>query len=217
MKAALDTSSKTASLAVADDQGNTIVHLTDIPIGRASAGLTGKIVAALGAAEISVAAISHWHVGMGPGSFTGIRVGASLVMGICMGTSATPLGIPSSLGLVRGAAKSDDTAIAALHDGRRGEVLLSRYGRRENAWELMEDPQPVAVSSLGEADEKYVILANDDVLPQLSAAARDHTCVLDHYDATWLLPDWAHADADLEPIYVRPAVFVNPAPVKKAT
>ena len=77
---ALDTSSSTASFAVARLLPETrrgaaheirvIRH--DIPIGRESAGLLNLLMQALREAGIELAAITHWTIGMGPGSFTGI-------------------------------------------------------------------------------------------------------------------------------------------------
>ena len=139
--AALDTSSSTASFAVARLSPETrrgaaheirvIRH--DIPIGRESAGLLNLLMQALREAGIELAAITHWTVGMGPGSFTGIRVGAALVKGICDGSAAVCRGLPSSLAMAADGRQEGDENICVLTDGRRDERRISYVESHDQA------------------------------------------------------------------------------------
>ncbi len=218
--AVLDSSAQTASFAVARaGDGEVLVELPAIPAGRASAVLFPQMLEALAQAKIPLAQIRAWTIGMGPGSFTGIRVGAALVQGICTGTGARCRGLPSSLALARQAAQPGDDRLIVLHDGRRSEVIVSVYQRQGPAWLAVSPAAAIPVAETVELTaDRFAILRDDKVLPQLPKSVAAKTAVLDGVRARELLkpPGWpwpedGHAgETAIEPVYVRPAVFVKP-------
>jgi tRNA threonylcarbamoyladenosine biosynthesis protein TsaB len=219
MLAALDTSAAQAVFAVADADGSVRCQLRIDAVGRRSAGLLPAIQAALTDIGTTLADLDHWTVGMGPGSFTGIRVGAALASGICQATGARCRGVPSSLAMVAAAA-ADSPRLTALHDGRRGELLISPYRLQAGAWQPAADPSPVVAADLTLAvDAAAVMLATDPALPLVPDAVRKRLHVLDSIDASCLLSPrgWPWPDADeraagsLQPVYIRPAASVAPA------
>ncbi len=220
-RAALDTSSSHASFAVATVDGELLVDIHDAPIGRRSAAVLPRLLTALGEAGIDLNQIREWTVGMGPGSFTGIRLGAALVKGICAGTGARHRGLPSSLAMAVAAPATGET-VATLHDGRRNEVIVSLYRRAGDGWQPANEPPAVmAIDQLPQAlpaATTIVILREDGARNLLPAEFQDRVQVLPWLDARGLLAPhgwpWGTADneteAAAEPIYVRPAVFVPP-------
>jgi len=219
LKAALDTSSSQAAFVVTDASGNCLIQLTDVPLGRESGALPGRVMSTLEAHSIDLHTIQQWSIGMGPGSFTGIRVGAALVKGLCAGSGASYRGIPSSLAMVLATVKDTDETAVALHDGRRSEILVSPYKRVDERWVPDGEPYPQAISEFStDPYDCIAILATDRALSDVQERHEGLT-VLEAFPAESLIkaiPEYnptsfADQESGTEPIYVRPAVFVEPS------
>ncbi len=215
--AALDTSAKSAAFHVRDGDV-TRVDLSSIPTGRASAALFSRMLEALQEAELEINDIRRWTVGMGPGSFTGIRIGAALVKGICAGNGAAYRGVPSSFALAMSAKPDPGDSVAALHDGRRGEMLVSPYVCQVGGKLTAAEPFPMKIDDLISLDHNiFVALAQDRALEECRNALGDLLTVVDHMPAAQLLTDtfpWPTTaedqEATMEPVYIRPAVHTPP-------
>jgi tRNA threonylcarbamoyladenosine biosynthesis protein TsaB len=79
--------------------------------------------AGLAAKDLGAVAVS-----VGPGSFTGLRVGLATAKGLALGTGAMLVGVPTLEVLAEGYAVPDVT-ICALLDARRGEVFMALFRR----------------------------------------------------------------------------------------
>lgn len=226
---ALDTSGAEAAVALADGAGAAVPPMPPLALGRDSAGLLTALLAHLASHGLRLRDIRRWTVGLGPGSFTGIRVGAALVQGICLASGAACRGLPSSLALAQAVPTPEGGWLCALHDGRRQELLLSPWQRRAGAWVAPEPPQVLAVAALEgyltRHQARAVILGGDPRAAALRAELGPRLTVLDHLDLRpWLANDdpwpWPQSEtamaASLEPVYVRPPVFVAPRPVSPA-
>lgn len=144
---------------------------------------------------------------IGPGSFTGIRVGLAAAKGIAIG-----LGIPlwpvTSLELMCADAlqrEADLDAVAAVLDAKRGELFVAAYDRQRS---VVLSPRAIAVDAL------------EDHLDGLTRCGHrgDH-------GGTWLdaitapraraMGMFASSDApplhDVEPVYLRSADAKKPA------
>jgi tRNA threonylcarbamoyl adenosine modification protein YeaZ len=96
----------------------------------------------LRAAGWAAADVERWGVGVGPGSFTGIRVGLALVKGIVIATGAELVGVSSLDAL--GVGLKEDAAIATLLPAGKGEVFVRvRFG--EQVW---IEPSHVSLGSI---------------------------------------------------------------------
>lgn len=108
-----------------------------------------------------------------------------------------------------------------LHDGRHGEVLLSSYQRVNGGiWQEKEAP---CSRSLDEAEEwasafdRFVMLEQDRSRSELPEIIRYRTRFIPAVNAARLLEIPGHPWRTeicygLEPVYVRPAVFIDPTP-----
>ncbi|MEB2323652.1 MAG: tRNA (adenosine(37)-N6)-threonylcarbamoyltransferase complex dimerization subunit type 1 TsaB, partial [Sorangiineae bacterium] len=63
-------------------------------------------------------------VGVGPGSFTGVRVGIALAQGIALGLGVPVVGVPSLAAMARAAPPHVSGLRVPLLDARRGEVFF---------------------------------------------------------------------------------------------
>jgi tRNA threonylcarbamoyladenosine biosynthesis protein TsaB len=75
-------------------------------------------------AGIAYASINTVAVGLGPGTFTGIRIGISNAIGLSLSTGASLVGV-SSLRALAAAALEHNPSVVAMTDARRGEVFVS--------------------------------------------------------------------------------------------
>lgn len=122
----IDTSTGATSVGLFSDQVELV--RTDQPSQGerpAHAGLTlgfaGDLLTEAGYAWSDVSSIA---VGVGPGSFTGLRVGIATAIGLGKGASIEPVGVSSLQALVFGAASKERDVIGVI-DARRGEVYIA--------------------------------------------------------------------------------------------
>lgn len=83
-------------------------------------------------------------VGAGPGSFTGVRIAASLAKGLCAGTDARLAAFSGLEAVAAGAGPSGP--LCSLLDARRDEVYAA-------AWEAPQASEPVLEPIVGPVDE----------------------------------------------------------------
>jgi tRNA threonylcarbamoyladenosine biosynthesis protein TsaB len=74
--------------------------------------------------------IERLAVGVGPGAFTGIRVGLSLAQGLMLGLGIPGVGVGSLRALSVGLSESDARLRVVLRDARRDEFFLAAYDNR---------------------------------------------------------------------------------------
>jgi tRNA threonylcarbamoyl adenosine modification protein YeaZ len=217
--AALDTSSPTASIVIADSATNTIrTTFESRCTGRDSSKLLPEILQHLDATGIALADITHWTVGMGPGSFTGIRIGAATVKGICCGSGARFRGLPSSLAMAALAEPDAGQTVCVLHDGRRSEAIVSLWIAGTGLSPGAEPEARLIVELDSSTADHFVCLADDPIVAALPEKVAAKTRQLRHIDAGQLIAPvnyaWPQGDSDaergFEPVYVRPPVFVPP-------
>jgi tRNA threonylcarbamoyladenosine biosynthesis protein TsaB len=91
--------------------------------------------------------VARWCVGLGPGSFTGVRIGVATVKGIVLGTGAEVVGV-SSLDAMCALAEGPSIAfIAAI----RGELYFGGPGREPQCLPPERITIPANVTLVGEA------------------------------------------------------------------
>ena len=80
----------------------------------------------LRAAGCELAAIEAFALSIGPGSFTGLRVGIATVKGLAFGTPRPVAPVSTLAALAVGAGRADVPVVPML-DARRGEVYAAAY------------------------------------------------------------------------------------------
>ena len=117
---AFDTSSAACTVALFDDAGECIASRDEV-IGRGHAERLVPMIADVMAGRRA----DRILVGVGPGSFTGIRVAIAAAHGLAIGWKADLKGI-SSLALIAAATKADG-AVAAAVGGGHGELFVQQF------------------------------------------------------------------------------------------
>lgn len=127
---AFDTSSKTASVAILNN--DEVLYETLINIGlNHSEVLLPAIHHAFVQTGISIKEIDLFACTMGPGSFTGLRIGASNLKGFMLGTGKPAVGV-SSLAAVAMNACTSSKIICSLTDAGRGQVYVAYFRHKKD-------------------------------------------------------------------------------------
>jgi tRNA threonylcarbamoyladenosine biosynthesis protein TsaB len=123
---AIDTSTKYFSLAVARD--DKIIARFHKPIGPELSRLILPIIdRQLKKAGIPLHKIDCFAVGLGPGSFTGLRVGIAAIKGLAFAKALPVAGIVSLDMLARSLAKRDGAYICPIIDAKRKLIYSALY------------------------------------------------------------------------------------------
>jgi len=217
LNAALDFSCGELSFAVVDDGGRTAASFqVDLP-GRDSSSLPELVGETLEKAGLTYGDIGAWTVGTGPGSFTALRVAAAFVLGAAQGRNQTVRGIPSACGFEGGTPFGE--RVLVLYDGRKHELLgfgLKRSGAFwiPDGWQgVLETPDKLA--TLRDSYDTFTASPHDVEAVRLF----DPSLPLNpspHVNAS-VLASIPLGICDMPPtelIYLRPAVFVDPKPIR---
>ncbi|MFA4854675.1 MAG: tRNA (adenosine(37)-N6)-threonylcarbamoyltransferase complex dimerization subunit type 1 TsaB [Candidatus Omnitrophota bacterium] len=124
----------------------------NLEVGRnLSALLAVTIQRALSAAELKIADIGYFACGLGPGSFTGMRIGLATIKGLSIVRDKPVIGIPTLDILARNALPEDALIVPAL-DARRGLIYCCSY---KNERGLLRRKSEYALLSLDEFIKKF--------------------------------------------------------------
>jgi len=148
---AFDTSSKTAAVAILRD--NVILYDAIINIDlNHSEVLLPAIEQACLQTKIRISEIDLFAFTIGPGSFTGLRIGASTLKGLMLATGKPAVGISSLAALALNAGISSKM-ICSVMDAGRGQVYIAyfrykKYGLPEQiGMDEVIDPEKIAHDS----------------------------------------------------------------------
>lgn len=124
----LDTSTPLASVALWRE--GTLVGEKERAFDRAHGeGLVPLLDELLAAAGVSPRDIARWAVGIGPGSFTGARIGVATVKGIALATGAEVVGVSAFDSITHGVAKGEGERLVAVLDAMKGELFVRVEGK----------------------------------------------------------------------------------------
>jgi tRNA threonylcarbamoyladenosine biosynthesis protein TsaB len=221
----LDTGSSPASLAVV--LNGRVAGEVWRPATSHGAALAGAVDEMLAAAGIALRDLGGIAVGIGPGSFTGLRIGVSYAKGIAFASGCAIAGVPS-LDAIAIAALEDPRArpgltVCPILDARKGEVYTALYAIVADGLEKLSQDlvMPLArlISELAQSGHGAIFLAGDTKANDAAALLHEKgveataigTQVLEtraRYIAALGAARIARRESDsigaFEPLYVRP-------------
>jgi tRNA threonylcarbamoyladenosine biosynthesis protein TsaB len=132
---ALDTSTEYCSVALWHD--GAVMSRSELVGQRHSVMLMPMLDAMLGEAGIRLAQCDGIAFGMGPGSFTGVRIACGVTQGLAMGADLPVAGVCTLEALAE--ASGRPRVIAAL-DARMGEIYHAAYEKNNDGWAVPSVP-----------------------------------------------------------------------------
>jgi tRNA threonylcarbamoyladenosine biosynthesis protein TsaB len=133
---AIETSGRTGSVAVARD-GLVLAEET-FPHGlKHAAGLVPMIDRLCKAAGWGPSDVEELYVSVGPGSFTGLRVGVTVAKTLAFATGARVVAVPSVEVLARNAPAEASHVVIVL-DAKRDQIFTARLSRTRGDWRVDE-------------------------------------------------------------------------------
>lgn len=124
---AIDTAFERCAAAVYDADGDVLLAAAEPEIGKGHAEqLMAVIAGVLDAANVTYADLARIGVTVGPGSFTGIRVGVAAARGLALALGVPAVGI-DTLSALAAPSLGQGRAILATLDARRGEIYAALY------------------------------------------------------------------------------------------
>lgn len=140
---ALDTSGSFCSVALRRGDG-AVYHRESEGAGDHFERLPQLVRDVLRESRVDAPQIHEVRIGIGPGSFTGLRIGMSFAKGFVSVRTVPLVGVSSFLGLATAAAhveqRGNEKDIVVVSDARRNEVFIAVYRKHGNNVEEIQAP-----------------------------------------------------------------------------
>lgn len=145
---ALDSSGLVASVALLEND-NLVAEFTVNNKKTHSQTLLPMLDEVVNAAGIELDAVDAIAIAAGPGSFTGLRIGAATVKGLSLALDKPVVPVPTLEGLAYNFWGSD-RLICPIMDARRNQVYTGIYEFRGNTMEVLEPQMAVDIEVIAE-------------------------------------------------------------------
>lgn len=145
---AFDTALNACSVAVADGN-NILAHAHEKRRRGHAEALLPMIEAQMKSAAITYKDLDLIAVTVGPGTFTGLRIGLAAARGIAVAAKKPIIGITTLEALAAAVPilATEGRAIIATADARRGEVYVQAFNRLEKGEEISPIDAPAAIKT----------------------------------------------------------------------
>ena len=160
----IETSSKNCSVSISN--GSELLCLCEEVSEnyKQSENLHNFVEFALQGAEIQLKDLDAVHFGMGPGSYTGLRIGASTAKGFCFGLNVPLLASNSMLSMKEPFVNKGFDYIIPLIDARRMEVYTAVFNGKTGEMITETESKILDETSFQEFAGKKVLFVGDGAL-----------------------------------------------------
>lgn len=139
---ALETATPAGSVALVDEERTLVSRYFDVGLQH-SQRLFVEVEDALKVAGCTFAQVGAIAVSIGPGSFTGLRIGLSAAKGFCL-AGELPLVTVSTLEVLAARLPFARYPVCPMLDARKGEVYAALYDTSAGWPNLLEGPRALA-------------------------------------------------------------------------
>jgi tRNA threonylcarbamoyladenosine biosynthesis protein TsaB len=133
----LETSGRGGRVGLARDEA--VVRRADLdPARRHNRDLAPTAAALLEAEQLRPSELAGVMVSVGPGSYTGLRVGVMSAKMLAYATGCRLVAVPT-LATVAEQTPADAAAVGVIADALQGQVYVQRFGRSGNEWRALNE------------------------------------------------------------------------------
>lgn len=157
----LETSSKNCSVAISDGEKMLCVCEEVSENYKQSESLHTFVEWALEGAEISLKDIDAVSLGKGPGSYTGLRIGAASAKGFCYGLKIPLVAVNSMESMIQPFLGQNYDLVISLVDARRMEVYTAVYDGNTGKELIPTEAKVLDETSFQEFKDKKVLFVGD--------------------------------------------------------
>ncbi len=157
----LETSSKNCSVAISDGTELLCICEEVSDNYKQSESLHTFVQWALEGARLTLNDIDAVSLGMGPGSYTGLRIGASAAKGFCFGLNIPLIAVNSLETLIKPFLGRHYDYIVPMVDARRMEVYTGVYDGLTGKPEQSTQALVLDVNSLEQLSDKKILIVGD--------------------------------------------------------
>ncbi len=158
----IDTSTSCGSVGLIEDEEIISEYLLNIPVTH-SERLLGAIDSVLREGRCGIEQVEGWVIALGPGSFTGLRIGVSTVKGLAFATGKPVAGV-STLDVLAYQIAPTSYLICPILDARKKEVYTGFYRYQETGFPTRQSEyQAISPENLVRKIKEQTIFVGDGV------------------------------------------------------
>lgn len=157
----IETSSKNCSVAISDGEKLLCLCEETSENYKQSENLHTFVKWALEGAEIELKDLDAVSVGMGPGSYTGLRIGVSAAKGFCFGLNIPLIAINSLETMIEPFLDQNSDFIIPMIDARRMEVYTAVFDGKTGEPVTQTEAKILDGDSFADYSHKKVIFVGD--------------------------------------------------------
>jgi len=176
MLLAIDTSTAQVGLALYDGI-QVLGEMTWTTRQHHTTELAPALAGLLSRSGVSMDTVGALGVAVGPGSFTSLRVGLSLVKGIALARHLPVIGI-STLDIIAAAQPAGKIPLAVIIQAGRKRIAVGWYQFSENRWQAQGGVKGGTVDELADEIESPTYIAGELSSEDRSRLARKRTNIL---------------------------------------
>jgi tRNA threonylcarbamoyladenosine biosynthesis protein TsaB len=166
----IDTSTTCGSIGLIHDESVISEYLLNLSITH-SERLLDAIDLVLGKARCALADLDGFAISLGPGSFTGVRIGVSTVKGLAYAVQKRVVGV-STLDVLASQVSSTPYLICPVIDARKGEVYSAFYRYEDfNRLKRLSEYQAIKPEVLFGMLKEPTIFVGEDLRNSLKSLA----------------------------------------------
>ena len=176
MLLAVDTSTRTIGLALYDGV-QVVCETTWTSQDYHTVELAPALADTLARARLQIADLNALAVALGPGSFTGLRIGLALVKGLALARHLPLIGIPTLDAMAASQPVRPMPLIAVLNAGR-GRLAVGCYEPGESGWRPSAAAEALDIQRLARRIHKPTLVCGELTDEERRLLARKHKNVL---------------------------------------
>jgi tRNA threonylcarbamoyladenosine biosynthesis protein TsaB len=161
MLLAIDTATHLAGLALYDQAAGWVLgEETWQSVNNHTVELMPRLVRLMDQQQLAPADLSGLVVSLGPGSFTGLRIGLALAKGLSLACDLPLVGVPT-LDVVARPHMDQPFPIWAILQAGRGRICAGYYARRRGRWRRQGENQLTTIEALCDEIEGQVLICGE--------------------------------------------------------